>query len=94
MVLCFSNNIKQRSKYWQKLTGQMLCSISGKKTFSAPHSFSAVSTSQHKVVETGLVWYGVEKGVGFYLSLSNLPSVCFFFMQEFRLRQTALTHTD
>lgn len=47
MVLCLSNNIKQGSKYCQKLTGQMLCSVSeGGGHFYGP----AVSTSQHKVV--------------------------------------------
>lgn len=75
MVLCFSNNIKQGSKYWQELTGQMLGSIGGRKPLSAPRAASAVSAGQHKVVETV---DGVEKGVGSRSSLSNLPSVCVF----------------
>lgn len=33
MVLCFSNNIKQGSKYWQELTGQMLGSGPGENHF-------------------------------------------------------------
>lgn len=57
MALCYSTNIKLRSKYWQKLTGQMLFSISGRKPFSAPHTVSAVRASQHKVVETVFVCY-------------------------------------
>lgn len=78
MVLCVSNNIKQGSKYWQKLTGQMLFSISGRKPFSAPHSVSVVSASQHKVVRTCVLCGIEERKVLADSSLSNLHRVCFF----------------
>lgn len=78
MVLCFSNNIKHGSKYWQELTGQMLGSNGGRNpAFCFPHAVPVVS-SVCKVTETIFVWSRVGKGVGVCvcLSLSNHACVC------------------
>lgn len=51
MVLCFTNNIKQGSECWQKLTGHVLVRTGGRRPFSDPCSVSAAGARQQKVRE-------------------------------------------
>lgn len=51
MVLCFTNNIKQGSERWQKLTGHVLVRTGGRKPLSDPCSVSAAGARQQKVIE-------------------------------------------
>lgn len=50
MVLCFTNNIKQGSECWQRLTGHMV-RMGGRKLFSDPCRVSAAGARQQKVIE-------------------------------------------